>query len=111
MHADLVFLLLGLSVGFLVGAGRAAAAPRPVAVRAAAEALIGIELAQGLIGFMQCLKRAAGGAGGHAHAGRRADHRVHRAARSWSVRGPASELPLMTRRPPYDTAARSRPAR
>jgi cytochrome c oxidase assembly protein subunit 15 len=50
LHADLVFLLLGLSVG-LWFALRAAAAPRP-AVRAAA-ALIGIELAQGLIGFVQ----------------------------------------------------------
>jgi heme a synthase len=50
LHADLVFLLLGLSVG-LWFALRAAAAPRP-AVRAAA-VLIGVELAQGLIGFVQ----------------------------------------------------------
>jgi cytochrome c oxidase assembly protein subunit 15 len=49
-HADLVFLLIGLSVG-LWFALRAVKAPRP-AIRAAAT-LIGIELGQGLIGFVQ----------------------------------------------------------
>ncbi|HET6529259.1 MAG TPA: COX15/CtaA family protein [Actinoplanes sp.] len=50
VHADLVFLLLGLSVG-LWFALRAAGAP-PAAVRAAG-VLILVELAQGLIGFVQ----------------------------------------------------------
>jgi cytochrome c oxidase assembly protein subunit 15 len=49
-HADLVFLLVGLTVA-LWFALRAVGAPRP-AVRAAA-ALLGIELGQGLIGFVQ----------------------------------------------------------
>jgi cytochrome c oxidase assembly protein subunit 15 len=50
LHADLVFLLIGMSLaGWL--ALRAVAAPRPV-TRAAA-VLIGVELAQGLIGFVQ----------------------------------------------------------
>lgn len=49
-HADLVFLLIGLSAG-LWFALRAVRAPRP-AIRAAG-VLIVIELAQGLIGFVQ----------------------------------------------------------
>lgn len=49
-HADLVFLLIGLSVG-LWFALRAVRAPRP-AIRAAG-ILIVIELGQGLIGFVQ----------------------------------------------------------
>jgi cytochrome c oxidase assembly protein subunit 15 len=50
LHADLVFLLLGLSVG-LWFALLATAAPR-FTMRATAT-LLGIELAQGLIGFVQ----------------------------------------------------------
>jgi cytochrome c oxidase assembly protein subunit 15 len=49
-HADLVFLLIGLSVALWL-ALRALNAPRP-AIRAAG-ALVLIELAQGLIGFVQ----------------------------------------------------------
>lgn len=49
-HADLVFLLLGLTIGCWL-ALRAAGAPA-AAVRAAA-VLLGVELAQGLIGFVQ----------------------------------------------------------
>jgi cytochrome c oxidase assembly protein subunit 15 len=49
-HADLVFLLIGLSVA-LWFALRAVGAP-PAAVRAAA-ILVGVELTQGLIGFVQ----------------------------------------------------------
>jgi cytochrome c oxidase assembly protein subunit 15 len=49
-HADLVFLLIGLSVA-LWFALRGVHAPRP-AVRAAA-VLVAVELAQGLIGFVQ----------------------------------------------------------
>ena len=50
LHADAVFLLLGLSVG-LVLALRATGAP-DAAVRAATW-LLGIELAQGAVGFVQ----------------------------------------------------------
>ena len=49
-HADAVFLLVGLSVGLLL-ALRAARAPAP-ATRAAV-ILVVVELAQGLIGFVQ----------------------------------------------------------
>jgi cytochrome c oxidase assembly protein subunit 15 len=50
LHADLVFLLLGLSLG-LWWASRAVDAPRP-AVRAAGLLLV-VELAQGVVGFVQ----------------------------------------------------------
>ncbi|HEX6077371.1 MAG TPA: COX15/CtaA family protein [Micromonosporaceae bacterium] len=50
LHADLVFLLIGMSVAAWL-ALRAVGAPRPV-VRAAT-VLLGAELAQGLIGFVQ----------------------------------------------------------
>jgi cytochrome c oxidase assembly protein subunit 15 len=53
-HADLVFLLIGLSVALWL-ALRALGAPRP-AIRAAG-ALVIIELAQGLIGFVQYFTR------------------------------------------------------
>ena len=50
LHADLVFLFVGLTVGLLFAvraAGRPAAGPRAVLV------LLGVELAQGTIGFVQ----------------------------------------------------------
>jgi len=50
LHSDVVFLLLGLTIGSLL-ALRAAGGP-PRAVRAAA-VLLGVLLAQGLIGFVQ----------------------------------------------------------
>ncbi|MGH3508392.1 MAG: COX15/CtaA family protein [Nocardioidaceae bacterium] len=50
LHADFVFLLLGLSIALLL-ALRAVGAPER-AVRAAAW-LVGVELAQGLVGFVQ----------------------------------------------------------
>jgi heme a synthase len=50
LHTDLVMLLIGLSLAYWF-ALRAAAAPHP-AVRAAA-VLVAVELAQGLIGFVQ----------------------------------------------------------
>jgi cytochrome c oxidase assembly protein subunit 15 len=50
LHADAVFLLIGLSVGLAL-ALRAVGGPAP-AVRSAA-ALVAVELAQGLIGFVQ----------------------------------------------------------
>ncbi len=50
LHADAVMLLIGLSVG-LWYALRTAGAPGPV--RRAAAVLVGVELAQGLVGFVQ----------------------------------------------------------
>lgn len=49
LHADLVFLLLGLTVGAVL-VGRAAARP---ALRRAATVLVGVELVQAVIGFVQ----------------------------------------------------------
>jgi heme a synthase len=51
-HADLVFVLLGLLVGLIV-ALRATGAPAPVLRRAVV--LLGVALAQGLVGFTQYL--------------------------------------------------------
>jgi cytochrome c oxidase assembly protein subunit 15 len=51
-HADLVFVLIGLTVGLLV-ALRATGSPATVVRRAVV--LLGVELAQGLIGFTQYL--------------------------------------------------------
>jgi cytochrome c oxidase assembly protein subunit 15 len=50
LHADLVMLLIGLTVGFAVLARAAGAVRR---VQRAAWALLAVELAQGLIGFVQ----------------------------------------------------------
>ncbi len=50
VHADLVFLLVGLTVGLLCAV---IATKRPAAVRRAVVVLLAVELAQGLIGFVQ----------------------------------------------------------
>ncbi|KQW52827.1 cytochrome oxidase assembly protein [Nocardioides sp. Root1257] len=50
VHADLVFLLVGLTVGLLLAV---IAAQRPAATRRAVVVLLVVELAQGLIGFVQ----------------------------------------------------------
>ena len=50
LHADVVLLLIGVSLGFAVLARAAGASPR---LRRAAWLLVGVELAQGLIGFVQ----------------------------------------------------------
>jgi heme a synthase len=52
LHADLVFLLLGLTVAVVVVVHTSSA---PLLVRRAATVLLGVELAQGLIGFVQYL--------------------------------------------------------
>jgi len=90
LHADLVFLLVGLSVALLV-ALKATDAPGRV-VRAARDLLI-VELAQGVIGFVQyfthlpvllVLVHMLGAVLIVAYTARLV----------WAVRGPASELPL-----------------
>ena len=50
LHADLVFLFVGLTIGLLFAVR---AAGRPAAVRRAVLVLLGVELAQGTIGFVQ----------------------------------------------------------
>ena len=50
VHADLVFLLVGLTVGLLLAV---VATRRSAAVRRAVVVLLVVELAQGLIGFVQ----------------------------------------------------------
>jgi cytochrome c oxidase assembly protein subunit 15 len=50
LHADVVLLLIGVSLGFAVLARAAGASPR---LQRAAWLLVGVELAQGLIGFVQ----------------------------------------------------------
>lgn len=90
LHADLVFLLVGLTVALLV-ALKATDAPGRV-VRAARDLLI-VELAQGVIGFVQyfthlptllVLLHMLGAVLIVAYTARLV----------WAVRGPASELPL-----------------
>jgi cytochrome c oxidase assembly protein subunit 15 len=90
LHADLVFLLVGLTVALLVAL---AATDAPGRVRRAARDLLVVELAQGLVGFVQyfthlpvvlVLVHMLGAVLVTAFAARLV----------WSVRGPASELPL-----------------
>jgi cytochrome c oxidase assembly protein subunit 15 len=90
LHADLVFLLVGLTAALLVAL---VATDAPGRVRRAARDLLVVELAQGLIGFVQyfthlpvvlVLVHMLGAVLITAYAARLV----------WSVRGPASELPL-----------------
>ena len=90
LHADLVFLLLGLTVALLVAL---AATGAPHRLRRAARDLLVVQLAQGVVGFVQyftglpiavVLLHMLGAA----------LITVAVARLVWSVRGPASELPL-----------------
>ena len=92
LHADLVFLLVGLTAALLVALYATAAPDR---VRRAVRDLLIVELAQGVIGFVQYFTKLP-----------IALVLVHMlgavlitaftARLLWSVRGPASELPLGT---------------
>jgi heme a synthase len=101
LHADLVFLLVGLTAALLVAL---AATDAPGRVRRAARDLLVVELAQGVIGFVQyfthlpvvlVLVHMLGAVLITAYATRLV----------WSVRGPASEVPLDAPQPAA-TAAR-----
>jgi len=90
LHADLVFLLVGLTVALLVALY---ATDSPARIRRAARDLLIVELAQGLVGYVQyfthlpialVLVHMLGAVLITAFAARLV----------WSVRGPASELPL-----------------
>jgi cytochrome c oxidase assembly protein subunit 15 len=101
LHADLVFLLVGLTVALVLAL---AATDAPGRVRRAARDLLVVELAQGLIGFVQyfthlpvllVLVHMLGAVLITGYATRLV----------WSVRGPATEAPLDAARPAA-TAAR-----
>lgn len=101
LHADLVFLLVGLTVALLVALY---ATDSPARIRGAARDLLIVELAQGLVGYVQyfthlpialVLVHMLGAVLITAFAARLV----------WSVRGPASELPLDS---PAPTAAATR---
>jgi cytochrome c oxidase assembly protein subunit 15 len=90
LHADAVFLLVGLTVALLVALH---ATDSPGRVRRAARDLLVVELAQGVIGYVQyfthlpivlVLVHMAGAV----------LITVYAARLLWSVRGPASELPV-----------------
>jgi heme a synthase len=90
LHADLVFLLVGLTVALLVGLY---ATDAPGRVKRAGRDLLVVELAQGVIGYVQyfthlpallVLVHMAGAV----------LITVYAARLTWSVRGPSSELPV-----------------
>ncbi|WP_233492264.1 heme A synthase [Blastococcus sp. TF02A-30] len=92
LHADVVFLLIGLTIALLVALY---ATDSPARVRRAARDLLVVELAQGVVGYVQyftglpialVLLHMAGAVLTTAYAARLV----------WSVRGPASEIPLST---------------
>ncbi|RBY97809.1 heme A synthase [Blastococcus sp. TF02-8] len=95
LHADVVFLLIGLTVALLVALH---ATDSPGRVRRAARDLLVVELAQGVVGYVQyftdlpialVLLHMAGAVLITAFAARLV----------WSVNGPASDLPLDARAP------------
>jgi heme a synthase len=101
LHADVVFLLVGLTVAMLVALY---ASDSPTRIRRAARDLLIVELAQGLVGYVQyftnlpialVLVHMAGAVLITAFTARLL----------WSVRGPASELPLHS---PAEAAPASR---
>jgi heme a synthase len=90
LHADVVFLLIGLTVALLVALY---ATDSPARIRRAARDLLIVELAQGVVGYVQyftdlpialVLLHMLGAV----------LMSVYTARLVWSVRGPASELPL-----------------
>jgi cytochrome c oxidase assembly protein subunit 15 len=99
LHADVVFLLLGLTIALLVAL---AATDSPGRVRRAARDLLVVELLQGVIGYLQyfthlpallVLLHMAGAV----------LITVYTTRLLWSVRGPASELPVTA--PPVSAAS------
>jgi cytochrome c oxidase assembly protein subunit 15 len=100
LHADVVFLLIGLTVALLVALY---AVDSPGRVRRAARDLLIVQLAQGLVGYVQyftdlpialVLVHMLGAVLITAYTARLV----------WSVRGPASELPLSSATEPAAAA-------
>ena len=90
LHADFVFLLIGLTIALLVAL---AATDSPGRVRRAARDLLVVELAQGVIGYVQYFTHLPVVAV-LLHMAGAVLITVYTARLVWSVRGPASELPL-----------------
>jgi cytochrome c oxidase assembly protein subunit 15 len=99
LHADLVFLLIGLTVALLVAL---AATDSPGRVRRAARDLLVVELLQGVIGYVQYFTHVPALLV-LVHMAGAVLITVYAARLLWSVRGPASELPVTA--PPVATAA------
>ena len=102
LHADIVFLLVGLTAALLVALH---ATDSPGRARRAARDLLAIELAQGVIGYVQYFT--------HlpallvlAHMAGAVLITVYTARLVWAVRGPASELPVDADAAVLRTAAR-----
>jgi heme a synthase len=90
LHADLVFLLVGLTAAMLVALY---ATDTPDRVRRAVRDLLVVELAQGLIGFVQYFTQLPI-ALVLAHMAGAVLITAYTARLLWSVRGPSSEVPL-----------------
>jgi cytochrome c oxidase assembly protein subunit 15 len=99
LHADLVFLLVGLTAALLVALHATGA---PGRVRRAARDLLVVELAQGVIGFVQYFTKLPI-ALVLVHMAGAVLIAAYTARLLWSVRGPSSELPL-------DSPAQAAPA-
>jgi len=98
-HADLVFLLIGLTAALLVALY---ATDAPGRVRRAVRDLLVVELAQGVVGFVQYFTKLPI-ALVLVHMAGAVLITAYTARLLWSVRGPSSELPL-------DSPARAAPA-
>jgi cytochrome c oxidase assembly protein subunit 15 len=90
LHADVVFLLIGLTVALLVAL---AATDAPGRVRRAARDLLVVELLQGVIGYVQYFTHVPALLV-LVHMAGAVLITVYTARLVWSVRGPASELPI-----------------
>jgi len=90
LHADFVFLLIGLTVALLVAL---AATDSPGRTRRAARDLLIVELAQGVIGYVQYFTHVPALLV-LVHMAGAVLTTVYAARLVWSVRGPASELPV-----------------
>nr|WP_246214473.1 COX15/CtaA family protein [Modestobacter muralis] len=90
LHADVVFLLIGLTIALLVAL---AATDSPGRVRRAARDLLVVELLQGVIGYVQYFTHLPVVAV-LLHMAGAVLITVYTARLVWSVRGPASELPM-----------------
>jgi cytochrome c oxidase assembly protein subunit 15 len=90
LHADLVFLLVGLTAALLLALY---ATDAPDRVRRAVRDLLAVELAQGVIGFVQYFTKLPI-ALVLVHMAGAVLITAFTARLLWSVRGPASELPL-----------------
>jgi cytochrome c oxidase assembly protein subunit 15 len=99
LHADVVFLLIGLTVALLVAL---AATDSPGRVRRAARDLLVVELLQGVIGYVQYFTHVPALLV-LVHMAGAVLITVYTARLLWSVRGPASELPVAAT--PVPTAA------